>query len=1420
VHALHEGAAIHAVHLSAGFAVTGAEDRLLRVWPLDFSAHFLETEHEGSVTAIDASPDGLKLLIGTASGTIGMLDVPTLKHATIVRSHTDIIYGLALDPHNREFVTASCDGSIRVWELDGTQAQLVEFELPEGCSRCVAYHPTEYVIAAGFDDGSVRVFDIASTSLLEEYTQHAGKVMDLAYSADGERLYSAGTDCGLTAYDVVHSYQPSRAFSAKAFPDAKPCLALTSDDKLLVAGGLQNKAVLTLDASTLTVLNTFSLSANATAVAMGPGRTLFLATLEGTLLCVPLTAGGLAASEAAVLPHAHTAPIDALALARSGAHVATGGHDKKLRMWPMATVREGGAGPEKTRGCGPGACQPFIGAPDVITKLAFSSDGQTLLMVGGGDTVFVWEYRGPAGADPEDVVDESVRQAEAERDGRLLELEGLYERAKERLPSPSQVLAGAASGADGDEDEEGDEDEDEDEDEDAGAAGAAAPKTALADVGPTADDFEALRQRLRALGTAEAGYLMAGAEAGRSVTLSDPVVAAAVATKQQQQEEDPQEEDEEEEEEDEDEDEGEDESPFPRKRYRLRVVYTDDAPVEAVTDAALAEAMGARELDAISAHPGGRSAQSAAEAVTWGSSVAASVAEARGLAAEHEGDSLATHVASGLELLRLIGFSTHAHDHVVWQPSTATLLYASGDTLVVDSLAPGTAPVHLTGGSGEISTLALSNDGRFAAVGAGSDAPLCVYDLHPRAADLDLAASSEKASAVLRMRLPGHEGGVQCLAFLGQAALASLGLHDGQLRVHSVISGALLLSASTPPDLHCLAVSADGLQISAAGKGGLYTWRVATQPAASLPAAGGDEDEDEDEPSEEPRARPMLLPLSPRLLPADVEGNPVHATAMLHLSPTLSLTGDTEGTLCLWGPPPAAASTSAAFASAAASAPIGVFTLSSLFDEIDLLHASVAVAPVGASDFASWHLVVGGASATHAVCRFRLTIPPPGGGGGGGGGGGVGGRPELVLTPLGEIELDGDAIAMSWAEDGTQGVVGTAAGSLWHVQWTTGAATLLTGAVPPPLVALAVPRAQDGAAPTVLASLSLGEMQGESCGVLLWDARPGAPCGAPLARIHQPNEPATALGITPTTGWGGKSAKGVDDPTAGGLVAVGYSSGRVQLVSIGSLQLLTQRRVHVAPIACLAFGPRACLLSAAADGEVRLHSAALGELLAPLATLRPPTNVPVTCLDLSYGGYIIGDTATPTGGAPVALWAVASEHQQVEVWPLVRDARSAAEATPLVSLSLESAPVLKLPAKLAPLGWRCLVSFLPGRPGVIACTGLTRERRLTLYDFLQRVPVAALSLDEWPTSLAACDCAPLLAVGGASGAVQLIEYLASPTTAEEAAAEERVLDSGGSVLIGAASVELHCHNVRSLHFGGNRLFSAAEDEVAVWQMPI
>lgn len=60
------GIAINSMAINETFCVTGSDDGYLRLWPLDFAHVYLEAEHEGPVTAVDFSSDGLKILAGTA----------------------------------------------------------------------------------------------------------------------------------------------------------------------------------------------------------------------------------------------------------------------------------------------------------------------------------------------------------------------------------------------------------------------------------------------------------------------------------------------------------------------------------------------------------------------------------------------------------------------------------------------------------------------------------------------------------------------------------------------------------------------------------------------------------------------------------------------------------------------------------------------------------------------------------------------------------------------------------------------------------------------------------------------------------------------------------------------------------------------------------------------------------------------------------------------------------------------------------------------------------------------------------------------------------------------------------------------------------------------------------------------------------
>ena len=125
-------------------------------------------------------------------GNLGVLNTTDRSYTTLMRSHTDTILCMAFDATRRHLATVSSDQTIRVWDMD-TLAQLFDFRAPGEDPCTIAYHPQQQCFACGFVDGNVRVFHVGTTNLLAEHKQHRGKVTGLAFSPNGEYLYSAGS---------------------------------------------------------------------------------------------------------------------------------------------------------------------------------------------------------------------------------------------------------------------------------------------------------------------------------------------------------------------------------------------------------------------------------------------------------------------------------------------------------------------------------------------------------------------------------------------------------------------------------------------------------------------------------------------------------------------------------------------------------------------------------------------------------------------------------------------------------------------------------------------------------------------------------------------------------------------------------------------------------------------------------------------------------------------------------------------------------------------------------------------------------------------------------------------------------------------------------------------------------------------------
>lgn len=166
---LGSGIAISSLSVSPATCAVGSEDGYLRLWPLDFSSVLLEAEHDGPVSSVSFSPDGLRVLSTTTSGHLGFLDVPSREYAVLARSHMAPVLALSTAQNRGQMATVSLDHTVRIWDLTTLQ-QLYDFSSSEETPCAVAFHPTLPNFFCGFISGAVRSFSLENSGVLVEHT--------------------------------------------------------------------------------------------------------------------------------------------------------------------------------------------------------------------------------------------------------------------------------------------------------------------------------------------------------------------------------------------------------------------------------------------------------------------------------------------------------------------------------------------------------------------------------------------------------------------------------------------------------------------------------------------------------------------------------------------------------------------------------------------------------------------------------------------------------------------------------------------------------------------------------------------------------------------------------------------------------------------------------------------------------------------------------------------------------------------------------------------------------------------------------------------------------------------------------------------------------------------------------------------------
>jgi len=191
--------------------------------------------HSGPVYSLSFSPDWQTLLSASGDGTARLWSLELGAALAAYKGHSGPVWAVSACPQCPYFATGGWDTSARVWSSEHSQAlRILAGHSADVDSVC--WHPNGHYVATGSSDQTVRLWDVATgTSVRLLAGQHREPVSAVAISPGGNLLASADMGGGAVLWDLGSG----RALSVLKGHNAGVWgLSFSGEGGVLASGGL------------------------------------------------------------------------------------------------------------------------------------------------------------------------------------------------------------------------------------------------------------------------------------------------------------------------------------------------------------------------------------------------------------------------------------------------------------------------------------------------------------------------------------------------------------------------------------------------------------------------------------------------------------------------------------------------------------------------------------------------------------------------------------------------------------------------------------------------------------------------------------------------------------------------------------------------------------------------------------------------------------------------------------------------------------------------------------------------------------------------------------------------------------------------------------------------------------------------------